>query len=621
MKRIIASILTLAILICSATLIIAQNTDKPLGSATQAKTTPSEWAEDSVKLGLEAGILDKNKTYYYGTFITREEFCELIYNLVKEATNEIDGFVKTPAYKNSTISAISIADSKSNAVYELVRTGIIYGTTVEEKVTKIPADITTDVEKYEAVITFSPDDHLTREQAATIMTRAIALFPQVSYTERFYNYADINNISDWAKNSVQVVSNGGIMVGFGHNMFHPKDLLSTEEAVVAVMRLYDLITADKNEVSDMQNASFSHKLNLHMPGDENYMFSPLSIKMLLAMLANGAENETRNEILKATDIDDLEEFNKYSESLIKQYSETDAPSLNIANSIWVNTDLTENSLFKEEYKALVAKYYNAKASEVTNDNAVKEVNGWVNEKTHGKIPRIIDTADFWAALVNAIYFKGAWQDDFNPAATMKDTFTDGVGKKHQIDFMNKTGYLQYADTGSSQILSLPYTNYYESTDADGNFIHGRSDLDAQMYFIMCDDDIDVESLIDGTQLSSTYIKLSVPKFKIEYDTLLNDTLIDLGINTAFDKTNADFKSMMLLKHNYNLYLDIVLHKTFINVDEKGTEAAAVTFGGMAGATSVVQRPVPIEVKFNKPFYFIIKAGSETLFMGRYAYAE
>jgi len=142
-----------------------------------------------------------------------------------------------------------------------------------------------------------------------------------------------------------------------------------------------------------------------------------------------------------------------------------------------------------------------------------------------------------------------------------------------------------------------------------------------MYLIMAEGNINVEqelsAAINDNAFKSAYIRLAMPKFKIEYSTNLNEIFMNIGITTAFDEKNADFTKMF---DKGNMWFTKTIHKTFIDVDEKGTEAAAVTAIGMAGTALP---PEPIELKFNKPFYFAIRdnISAETLFMGRFAYAN
>ena len=379
----------------------------------------------------------------------------------------------------------------------------------------------------------------------------------------------------------------------------------------------------KNEVGEEVvyvdgEANFADKLNAQMPKDENYMFSPLSIKMALALAANGAEGETRDEILAACDIDDLDAFNQYSRDMIDRYSQADILSLDIANSIWLNTDNTD-SKFAQGYKDTLAKYYDAEAAEVNNGNAVPTVNKWVSGRTRGKIPGIIDDSNFAAALVNAVYFKAHWQDEFSEYATEKEDFTGADGKTAQVDMMRRTAYMNYYSDGQTQIAELPYRNYENQADENGRLMSrtGYDDIDVSMYVIPGEDK-SPEELLNKAELDSTYVALSMPKFKTEFGINLNGALKAIGINRAFDN-DAQFGPMF---DRGDFKIDKALHKTYINVDEEGTEAAAVT-AIMMKATGMREYPEPVEMKLDRPFTYVIKdnISGEILFMGRFACAE
>ncbi len=379
----------------------------------------------------------------------------------------------------------------------------------------------------------------------------------------------------------------------------------------------------KKTVKISDDMLFADKINVQMPQDKNYMFSPLSIKMALSLAANGASGETQQQILNALGVTSLDEFNALSKDLIERYSKADILSLNIANSIWINKDKTSQQ-FSNDFKGIATEFYKADANTVADALAVSEINSWVNDKTNGKIPTIIDSADdFWAMLINAIYFKGAWLDEFNVNATKPDVFNNADGTKITTDFMNTTDWIPYAETKSVQMIELPYQNRVEKFSDSGEYLDTEvyKDLDVSMYLIMADGGINAQqeltAAINDDAFKSTYIKLAVPKFKIEYSAQMNDMLMNMGITTAFDEGEADFTKMF---YNGNMFFTDMLHKTFISVDEKGTEAAAVTSISMGGSSLP---PEPVELRFNKPFYFAIRdnISGETLFMGRYAFAN
>ena len=363
--------------------------------------------------------------------------------------------------------------------------------------------------------------------------------------------------------------------------------------------------------------NFVDKLNAQMPEDKNYMFSPLSVKMAFAMAANGAGGETKTQILNALGIEDLENYNQTVKTLIDTYNQSDILKFNIANSIWMNEDQTTQN-FSEAFQKVLSENYNARAGKVTKANALDTINGWVDKQTNGKIKSIISDSDFWAMLVNAVYFKGAWENEFNKGATGKEAFTDRNGVQTDIDFMHKTSYINYYKNSDLEVIELPYKNSAVKLDENGGYRGAdRYDFDVSMYAVKGEyHDAALKEIAEG-KLSRTYVALSFPKFRVDFSADLNDCMKNIGITDAFDDQKADFKAMF---DSGNMWITNTMHKTFIEVDEKGTEAAAVTSIGMAGSSLP---PQPVTVKFNEPFTFVIRDNTigEVLFLGEYAFAK
>lgn len=392
--------------------------------------------------------------------------------------------------------------------------------------------------------------------------------------------------------------------------------------------------------------TFAMKMNSQMDKNENYMFSPMSIKMALAMAANGADGATKSELVSALGIDNLEDYNEAAKSLIESYNSFDfdykefnglseklnsgnisdeeyekwldmnselnrneKAYLRIANSIWVNEDYkTEfgyNPSFKPKFEEIIKDKFDGTSEVVNNSNAVEKINTWTSDKTNGKIPSIIEDPDFLAALINAIYFNGKWSDEFSENATETDTFNNADGTAVQTDFMNDTRHTDYYADSNVQMIKLPYK---------GN--------NAAMYISIDDGSIlDYDKYFD--KLENTNVDISMPKFKIEYSKELSEILGRLGVNLAFSDTKAEFPNMLSgIPSDENVYIDKVLHKTYISVDEKGTEAAAVTAVMMAGMAVVIPEE-PVIFKADKPFTFIIRdeKSGEIIFIGRYSKAE
>lgn len=376
-----------------------------------------------------------------------------------------------------------------------------------------------------------------------------------------------------------------------------KDIL-IEKGAVGEEVLNSLILV---ECGTGQSESFAWNLNEYMPTDKNYMFSPLSVKMAFAMAANGADGETRAEILKIFGIKDLAEFNEFSAQLIKEYSENEKVKLNIANSLWLNTDYYPNVDFEESFKDIIKNYYQGDSEKVNDENAVERVNSWVKNKTNDKITELISDSDFLAYIVNAIYFKGEWAKQFIEGATEKAEFTDRNGKKTEIDFMNMTDYFDYYEDDCVKMVKLPY-----------------KDRKTSMYVaIPAEKAVDLDKNIE--KMESKRVKLSLPKFKTEFGIKLVDILMQMGIQTAFLPGRADFSSMFT--ESDNVFITDVVHKTFINVDENGTEAAAVT--GIEMEKTSIPTDDPVVFSADKPFTYFIRddVNGEILFMGEYAFAS
>ena len=360
------------------------------------------------------------------------------------------------------------------------------------------------------------------------------------------------------------------------------------------------------------SGTFAENLNMQMPLDANYMFSPLSIKLAFAMAANGASGETKLQIENSLGIKDLDAFNQNTKALIEKYNNAEILKLNVANSIWINSSRTSQR-FSSEYADKLNFFYSADSFERDGKDIVTDVNNWVSDKTGGKIDKIINNDDFWAMLINAVYFKGAWRNEFSENATKPDIFKNADGREITTDFMNRTGYYRYLKDNENEIICLPYKNGYFDEQKGDNIFY---DLDVAMYLVKGDfSESDLNDFSENAE--SKYISLSMPKFKFEYATSLKKTMQNLGIDFAFDEQKADFSCMF---DKGNMFITDALHKTYINVNEKGTEAAAVTAIMMAGSALP---PEPIEVKFNEPFTFVIRDNDsgEILFLGRYAFVE
>ena len=357
--------------------------------------------------------------------------------------------------------------------------------------------------------------------------------------------------------------------------------------------------------------SFADNFYNKIESDESYMVSPFSVKMALLLLANGAKGETKAEILDLLGVENLDEYNEEMKTLSEKYADSKSFTLNTANSVWMNKDNTAQS-FSEGYKDKASTYYGAEVKDTDNKNAVKDVNSWVNDKTNGKIQSLIEKPDFLALLANAVYFKASWQNEFSKGATYNDTF-HGIKGDREEEFMRRTAYMNVFYNDGIKILELPYKNRVEVRDEKGKLENAYTeDISISMYIVMGDGRVtDVDALTSGEELKREYVALHLPKFETEFTLPLTDILKSLGMKISFTD-GADFTDMV---DSGNMKVIDGIHKTYIKVDEKGTEAAAVT-GMMAGATSA-RPPEPVEFKFDKPFTYVIKdkTSGEVLFVG------
>lgn len=341
----------------------------------------------------------------------------------------------------------------------------------------------------------------------------------------------------------------------------------------------------------------------YMPKDENYMISPFSIKMAMMMAANGANGVTQKEILSSLGISDIEEYNQKATEIISRFNSNKDVNLNVANSIWLNTDEANGANFKKSYKEIIANFYKGIAKE-ENANVINgKINSFIEKETNGKITNVLpnEKAVYLSALVNTIYFKGSFEKQFNELATKKDTFTDRNGNKSELDFMNQTSHFNYYEKDGIQMLKMNY-----------------SDRNIAMYVLLNDnnEDVNISDIINKMEYKK--VAVSMPKFKTEFLKNFSDVLKQMGITKAFSGT-ADFSNMF---DNVEAYISDVIHKTFIEVDENGTEAAAATVILIAKSSL----PMPEETKefkADKPFTYFIRdeVSGEILFLGEYAFAK
>lgn len=337
---------------------------------------------------------------------------------------------------------------------------------------------------------------------------------------------------------------------------------------------------------------------------ENATVSPLSVSLALGMTLNGAVGETKTEMEKALHLSGLttSEMNEYYKVLQSTLPGIDPlTKVGIANSIWYDKDFQVKSAFLQTNVT----YFNAytKALDFKASWAKDTINNWSSLKTNKLIPSIVDEIPPEAVmyLVNAVYFKGVWRLKFDKKLTHRDTFY-GSKNNTTANFMKQQNKFHYFADETAQYVDLEYGNKAFSMTAilpnEGKTTDDvLRNLNTNKW----------ENIIKA--FASKDLLLYFPRFKSENKFALNQPLITMGMPLAFTDL-ADFSNIA----NARLFISKVMHKTYIAVDEEGTEAAAVT-SVEVGVTSI---PMTHELKFNKPFVYVIREKSTgiILFVGK-----
>jgi serpin B len=360
------------------------------------------------------------------------------------------------------------------------------------------------------------------------------------------------------------------------------------------------------------NTKFGFKLFsevLKRDSNKNVFISPASVAIALSMTYNGASASTQQEMAKALELQglSLQDVNQANNALKTSLENADpgAVQLTIANSLWAKQGVA----FKPEFMQRNQQFYGAKVTELdfTKPNAAGAINSWVKENTRGKIDQIIQqiSPSDVLFLINAIYFKGNWTKEFDKSQTTERPFhlLDGTEKQHPM--MSQSGRYRYYDNETFQAVSLPYGE-------------GRLSL----YVFLPRETTNIEAFqqqlaVENWQQWMNQFRMrrgaiQLPRFKFDYDIQLNSALKALGMEEAFDDSTANFSNMSSAR----LAINEVKHKTFVEVNEEGTEAAAATSVGMV-LTSARTPDEPFQMVVDRPFFCAIRDNQTgtILFMG------
>ena len=400
-----------------------------------------------------------------------------------------------------------------------------------------------------------------------------------------------------------------VMIGFGAVIAAGCND-STDARSGPITELPRALTGSERAVVGASNG-FGLELAAHVTATDsraNVVVSPLSASMALGMTLNGANGSTFDAMRSALGFGSLtqEQINDSYRNLIDLLTELDPDvRFEIANAIWAQ----ESVPFHDAFFNAVAAAFDARAEsrDFGDPATVDAINAWVKEHTGGLIDSIVDGLDpaLVMLLVNAIYFDGEWTTQFNSEDTRRHAFTRGDGSRVDVDMMSLAEVEVHRASGPSYAaVELPYGGEAFSMvivlpDPGVSAREWLAELDADTWVAL------TEGLTPGR-----LDWLSIPKLTLTYDTYLNDALQAMGMGPAF-RPGADFTRMSPLGHQ--LCIDFVRQKTFVEVDERGTRAAAVTAVGV-GITSLTPF---VEFVADRPFVFVIRErlSGTALFVG------
>lgn len=349
------------------------------------------------------------------------------------------------------------------------------------------------------------------------------------------------------------------------------------------------------------NCSFQTSLFSQMNNNyknKNLIISPFSIYQALSLTANGARTKTLGEILSVLQSDSLDSLNEINLEIINIFK--DFNSLELANGI-----LTQFTPL-EEFISISKKYL----APMDPLKTAEQVNDWVTEKTHGKITHILDDLDpnVRMIILNAVYFKGQWVNKFSKEKTTKKNFYN-YGKEEnstEVDIMYTSQNFLYYEDEEVQAIQLQY----QLDSMSALVILPQTDIDINEYIKKLDDK-KIKSILKG--LNRAKINLQMPKFELEFSDSLKNILIDMGIIIGFTNS-ADFTG---LKKEDDLKIGDVLHKTYLKVNEEGTEATGATVVEIT--TKAMTKKINMNI--NRPFIFLIRSdelpsGNDIVFMSK-----
>ena len=382
------------------------------------------------------------------------------------------------------------------------------------------------------------------------------------------------------------IPSDGIAIGKSeHTALSPIEV--TNDNVLNSIRIFDTVSAD----------------------NANSMFSPLSLNMALGMLAEGAEGSSKEALDKYLGTDDYGAFaESYMKTVKEKYNVNTGyegiykNAFELANSFWADKALP----FKSGYKHSLTQKFGAEVRNLdfgNKKNTIKEINGWVNDKTHEMIPSIINdySGDLAAVLINTVYFESGWSNWWGYNANNKDEFTLLDGSTKELALMRNSGD-QYFENDRATAFAFGYKNGLE-------FI-GILPKETGDFTI---ESLDIPSLL-ASETNDYSVSAQMPRLTFDTSLPLMEALSAAGLSELFGFGTADLSGIS----NEELFISEVLQKTRLELDENGTRAAAVTEVALCGGVAMPVEREKKEVFLNRPFAFVIydSAEDQIVFLGK-----
>lgn len=342
--------------------------------------------------------------------------------------------------------------------------------------------------------------------------------------------------------------------------------------------------------------TFSWQLMTENMEQENPILSPVSAYLALGMVGMGAQGETEEEFraLLGSNMPGV------SQRLMEHYPrEQEGMTLTIANSVWVD----ERLALREQWIGDMEEIFRGEGRRgvLSSEEIMEQINGWCSDNTRGLVPTMLNqpfAADTLLVLLDAVYFKGDWLIPFEALNTRPRPFTVEDGTEKQVDTMSMSeAYLRYLHSELGEGVLLPY----QGEDFAYVAILPREGMEARELQRQLTPEA-LDALLESE--NREFCDLRLPKYEVSFDRELNDSLQAMGLIRAFDGDQADFSGLEKTDQGSSLFVSLVKQKAVFRVDEKGTEAAAVTMA-VLDELGAIAGPQPRELYFDRPFVYMI----------------